>query len=119
MTYRRPLERLVDLASELSGIDAKSLKDHCRFEHIYRIRHAIWLVATEHPPEAGRLHRSLAYVAGLWGFDHTSVLHGARRTRERLEVPEHDIVLLVAALREEWRKANDATENTFEQSIAA
>ncbi len=86
----RALARIVCMTAHVAGLDAETLRGPGRTQDVVRARQLAMLIA------AALTGAGLARIgAALGGHDHTTVLHGLRRARERLETS--DTAALMAA----------------------
>jgi chromosomal replication initiation ATPase DnaA len=87
------VDRLIDRASDLTGIPADSIRGDTRTRDIVRVRWAIAYVAKQRGISLFRSAPHLGYA------DHTSLVYGLRLTREALERGD-DWTQLIAKLGE-------------------
>lgn len=95
MLFGRPLvDRLVDRASQVTGVPKRLLAGHCRLREVAYARFAVMKVANEHG-------RSMPVIgSALGGYDHTSVMYGICRADE-LAARYDDYADLLSELRAE------------------
>lgn len=86
-----PVREIIQHASNLSGISVRGLMEKSRFREMARTRFAVFQVAYEHG-------WSNPHIGRIFGFDHSSVLHG-RKQAIKLQKSDFDYATFMVALR--------------------
>ena len=97
-SHRATCRLVLELVSFHTGISQSLILGHNRTARIVRARHLAYLLAHE------VTGMTFPQIAAAFDRDHTSIMHGAKQTLERIDV-DHELYVLTDHLRSLFRVA--------------